>query len=378
MIIPKKRLAAEDVRATVEQVLREHLKLNIAGYKCDVATVVNVLVKAAIEGQTIESVCADLELEVGSNTIREQLNRALDASDLRVQEAELNSGIGACLPAELPRHGREMALDWHDEPFWGKTPELETYACRGEASEGTTHFYRVASVYVIWRQVRVTLAVTYVLPEDSPLVIVQRLVQRLRQLDCRPSVLYLDKGFCTGPIVRYLTETNLPAIVACPIRGTQGGTRAVCRGRRGYCTTYTFTDGTTVRLALMPARLRDKTGKRHVKWLAYVLIHLDWSAHKVYQRYRRRFGIESTYRQFDRLRARTTSPNPALRFLLLGLGLLLLNIWVMLRFTATRLIARGPARWRAPAFRLHRYIAFLRRAIESAFNAIDSIPIYSW
>ncbi|MHB8753324.1 MAG: ISH3 family transposase, partial [Aggregatilineales bacterium] len=65
-------------------------------------------------------------------------------------------------------------------------------------------------------------------------------------------------------------------------------------------------------------------------------------------------------------------------FLLLGLGLFLLNIWVMLRWLATRVIGRGPARWRAPAFRLYRYSAFLRRAIESTFNAIDSIPIYSW
>jgi hypothetical protein len=233
-------------------------------------------------------------------------------------------------------------------------------------------------VYVIWRQVRVTLALTYVLPEDRPLVIVQRLVQRLHQLDFRPGVVYLDKGFCTGPIVRYLTETNVPAILACPIRGTQGGTRAVCRGRRGDCTEYIFTEGTTVRLALMPARLLDKSGKRHVKWLAYVLIHLDWSAPKVYQRYRRRFGIESTYRQFNRLHARTASRNPALRFLLLRLGRLLLNIWGMRRWAATRVFGREPAPWRAPAFRLQRYIAFLRRAIESAFIAIDSIPIDSW
>ena len=126
MMIPKERLAAEDVRARVEQVLRGHLTLSIKGYKCDLMTVLNVLGKAAIEGQTIESVCADLELEVGSNTIREQLNRALDASDLRAHEAELNSGIAECLPAELPHRGREMALDWHDEPFWGKTPELRT------------------------------------------------------------------------------------------------------------------------------------------------------------------------------------------------------------------------------------------------------------
>lgn len=227
----------------------------------------------------------------------------------------------------------------------------------------------------MWRQVRVTLALTYVLPEDS------------KRDDCatlvgadatRPSVLYMDKAFCEGSIVRYLTRAKLPAIIACTIRGKDGGTHALCRGRKAYCTDYTFTDGTSARLAMMPSRVPDETGHRRVKWLAFVVIHLDWAAHQVYRRYRRRFGIESTYRQFDRLRARTTSRNPALRFLLLGLALLLLNIWVMLRWFATRLIGRGPARWQEDLFRLHRYIAFLRRAIERALGTLDTIPIHSW
>jgi putative transposase len=122
----------------------------------------------------------------------------------------------------------------------------------------------------------------------------------------------------------------------------------------------------------------DKSGHRRVKWLVFVVIHLDWSAKKVARRYRRRFGIERTYRQLDPLRTRTTSRNPALRFFLLGLGFLLLNIWVMLRVLATRLIAPGPARWDADAFRLFRFIAFLRRAIEHAMGTTDCIPIYSW
>jgi putative transposase len=127
----------------------------------------------------------------------------------------------------------------------------------------------------------------------------------------------------------------------------------------------------------MPSRVPNETGRRRVKWLAFVVIHLDWSAKKVTQRYRRRFGIESSYRQFGRLRARTTSRNPAFRFLLLGLALLLLNIWVMLRFLATRLIQPGPTRLDEDLFRLHRFIAFLRRSIEKAFGTLDTIPIYA-
>lgn len=380
MIITKNALSAEEVRQMAESVLTEHLRIDIQGYSCNTAGVLNVLMKAAVEGISIESACADMQEVASSNRIREQLNAVLDVSELRRHECEMNSGLAACIPDELPRIGRAMALDWHDEPFYGKTPELRLYACRGAAKAGTTHFYRIASLYVMWRQVRVTLALTYVLPEDSPAHVLQRLLERMQHLCFKPSVLYLDKGFCEGASIAYLERTHIPAVIACPIRGKagKGGTRALCTGRKSYCTPYTFTDGTTVRLALVASLVPNETGKKRRKWLAFVLIHLDWSAKKTYLRYRRRFGIESAYRQFGRLRVRTTARNPALRFFVLALGFLLLNIWVRLRWLATRIREPGPARLHTDAFRLHRFIAFLRRAIEHAFGVLMAIPIYSW
>lgn len=92
-----------------------------------------------------------------------------------------------------------MALDGHDEPCYGKTPELRLYACRGQAKEGPTHFYRLASLYVIWRQLRVTIALTYVLPEDSNLRLVQRLLERMQHVGFRPRVLYLIRRSAKAP-----------------------------------------------------------------------------------------------------------------------------------------------------------------------------------
>ena len=73
---------------------------------------------------------------------------------------------------------------------------------------------------------------TYVLPEDSNLSIVQRLLQRMQQLGFAPGVVYMDKEFCEGPIVRYLTQARIPAILACTVRGTTGGTRLVPGSQR--------------------------------------------------------------------------------------------------------------------------------------------------
>src|SRR5262249_35339006 len=162
--------------------------------------------------------------------------------------------------------------------FYGHTPELRTYACRGQASEGTTHFYRLASLYGIWRQVRVTLVLTYVLPEDSTPEVVQRLLARMTHLGFRPGVLYMDKGFCTGQVVRLLQAQPPPTVTAGPLRGKvgKGGTRALCQGRKAYTTAYPFADGSCARLVLYPSRLPHKTGKRRLKWLAFVVIALDW------------------------------------------------------------------------------------------------------
>jgi hypothetical protein len=58
--------------------------------------------------------------------------------------------------------------------------------------------------------------------------------------------------------------------------------------------------------------------------------------------------------------------------------LLLLDIWTYLRCVCTRVIASGPFRLDLNRFRLARFIAFLRRAIEQAFGTTNSIPIYVW
>jgi IS4 transposase len=120
----------------------------------------------------------------------------------------------------------------------------------------------------------------------------------------------------------------------------------------------------------------DKSGRRRRKWLAFIVIELDWSAHKVYDRYRRRFGIECSYRLLRAVRARTTSPNPALRFFFLGIGLILVNTWVFLRWEFARMLAPGPRRVEPQRFRFHRFTRFLIRSIEAVYGVVMAFPTH--
>jgi putative transposase len=375
-MILEHELKAEHIRDCTMKTLTEHLTLEANGYCCTAEMIFDVILKASAERSSIEAACDDLEDVADSNTIRDHLNTALDIDQLREQEAEVNAALADSIPVSMKRDGLEIAIDFHDEPFYGKRPDLLAVTCKGRAKAGTTHFVRMATCYVIWRQVRLTLAVRYVLPGDGKLEIVQCLLRRLQTLGFTFKVLYMDKGFACGEVITYLTEQQQPAIIACPIRGKQGGTRALCKGRKSYRTDYTFTDGTHTNLAMVATLVPDKTGKRRRKWLAFIIIELDWSPYKIHDNYRRRFGIECSYRLLRRIRASTTSRNPAVRFFLLGIGLVLVNIWVFLRWEFARLLAPGPRRVDPQRLRFHRFTRLLIRSIEAVYGSVMSIPTH--
>jgi hypothetical protein len=141
-MITKDKLDAEDVGQLTEQLLRKHLSMITEGYKITTGMVINVLVKAAIEKRSIDAECDDLSEVVDGNTLREALNRSLTGQ----HETEFNRALSECIPVQMPRLGVEMAIDFHDEPFYGKTDAMQGYTCRGEAKEGTTYFWRIASL----------------------------------------------------------------------------------------------------------------------------------------------------------------------------------------------------------------------------------------
>ena len=225
---------------------------------------------------------------------------------------------------------------------------------------------------------RWTLAVTFVHPTDSVLDVLQRLWSCARALGVRRGCLYLDKGFCSVPVLRYLQErTRLAAVVACPLRGKRGGTRALCQGRTSYRTPYTFTSpqhGTLrVPLALVRTLVRQRDGQRRLQWLAYVVLRVPqhWTPCQIRGHYRARFGIESSYRLLEQVRVRTTSPNEALRFFCMGLALLLGNIWIALHWRYLRVCGSGPRRVARQHLPLERLSHFLRHAVEAIYGVVS-------
>jgi len=362
-------------------VARRHIPLTANGYRCQTADLWRLLLAAAARHSTIEATCADLPGAPDANTVRDHLTEQLPPSRIADLEQQCNVLLPTLLPDWLRERPQELAIDFHDEPYYGQQQGegSDTWVCRGQARAGTTRFYRCATAYIIQQDVRLTVAVVFVKSSMDTLTILAKLLNAVKAAGIPIKCLYADKGFCSMAVLRELMRRHIRAIIAMPIRGKQAGTRQLCRGRTSYRTAYTLQSAEhgqlSVPIAVVRTYQRRRSGRRQLRWLLYVCLGVGGPVIQVRKRYRRRFGIETSYRLMEQVRARTTSPNPALRFLLIGIALLIVNMWIRLHWLFLRLPGCGPRRVARWHFRLERMRRFLTRAVERFYGVVTTIDL---
>lgn len=360
-------LTAEDVRVEAHERLAESLPLAADGYRVSTELLVDVLLHAAATGTSVEAACDSLLDAADANTVRAYLNDQLRVEDLPDLEDRLNEALAVDLPRKVRRGGLDLAADTHDQPFYGKSPALLALAMRGEAKSGTTHFFRIATVYVMLDGMRLTLAVWFVRPGDELDDILSLVLHRVQRRGLRIRRLWLDRGFASVPVFDCLRQAGIPAVIACPIRGKTGWTRALCQGPRSYIAVHAFhRPGIGYRhVSVAVVRVRPE-GQRPLRWMVFALIGVKMTPYQVRDAYRRLFGIESSYRQMRQVRIKTNSRNGALRFVYLAVALLLVNIWCLLRFRYCQIPRRGRSGRPVDTqiFKLRHLASFLRLAIE--------------
>src|SRR5450759_4440180 len=236
--------------------------------------------------------------------------------------------------------------------------------CAARRVRAPPRFYRIATAYVMLNGLRQTLALRFVWPDHPVVIVLTDLLKGLKRLGIQIECLFLDKGFASIAVMAYLTRRKQPALIACPIRGKKGGTRALCHGDKSYRTTHTFESGEQTFSANL-AVCRSFTTARHSQrlkrravWLIYILIQLDLAPRQARRWYRRRFGIESSYRCAGQVRGWTTSPNPAYRFVLIAVSFVWLNVWLQLRWLFTQVPRRGRRWLNVTEFQLSRLVKF--------------------
>ena len=89
--------------------------------------------------------------------------------------------------------------------------------------------------------------------------------------------------------------------------------------------------------------------------------------------YRQRFGIETSYRQMNQVRARTTSRNPVLRLLLVGLAFVIFNLYIANRERIAICLKNPVVPVSKYWLTLRRLVRMIAHAVECLFQLADAV-----
>lgn len=382
MTVSLEQLAITDTE-TLDEVLEclaESFSIKTQG-ACDQKTLFEILVRAASNGDTIENTTKTLKKIPSANDIRYHLNKIDNFEEL---EKQINQALKSRVPKGIKKGHLKLAIDLNLIPYYGKPSNKELpYIYRSQAKSGTCSFYAYATLYVLMKGKRVTLAIRGVRSLDTSVAIITYLLAELDALDIQVKQLYLDRGFFNVPVIRWLQALEIPLLMPAIKTGKHGGIKQFLKGRKSYKTTYTMTrsgnqnDSVTFDLSIICKYRKGKRNRKGVEYFAYVVHKIKTNLSYIHQDYRKRFGIESSYRLKNICRIRTTNKKPVLRLLFVGFSFILVNIWITLLWLKISRKRKGRRLIYRKLFSLKQMLAFLRQAIDKIHQVVEEIYLPS-
>jgi hypothetical protein len=383
----KSTISAADVKSVAAGWIQQHLGFDDYSQRCTASVILSVLFFAASRMRSIYDACQRLRNTPSDETVRQALLATLPPQ--RDLEARLNAALGDRLPKSFYRRAQRVAIDLTLIPYHGQAHRQKREIYRGQPKHGTTHFHAYATAYVAQHGQRYTLAMTYVFGDEPIEEVLKRLMQQIQKLGVKVRFLLLDKGFFNAEVVRYLQAARYPFLMPAFARGRKPkrpkpqSLHDYARRKRSGWGRYSWIGKhrrrATVSIAIVCRNNRGQRGRHGRRTQLYAYWGLQpGSARWVYETYRKRFGIETSYRQMNEARIRTSTRNPLLRLLFVGLALILRNVWVWchLQWLAER---RGPGIViHDELLRLREMTLWLQHLVEKEFELCTSKAIPNW
>jgi hypothetical protein len=244
-------------------------------------------------------------------------------------------GLNRCLHSvcALSRRDRRrcwiVAIDTHLVPYYGQRTAA---VVGGPRKAGTKYFHGYATATLIHKGRRYTVALEALARQAQPHDVVRRLLDRIAEWGLKIKGVTADSWFDSGDTLRLLQARGLA--YAIPLRRKGRGVNARNRlfdlAPDTVHTAQWQTDrgGQPVTTAIYVWRRRRPAGKTMV--IAFAGRVNRALGRLARNHYRARFGIETSYRQKNQARAKTTSRSPGYRLLLEGLAHLIRQVWVLL------------------------------------------------
>ena len=255
------------------------------------------------------------------------------------------------LPSKIRRQFKKIGtviIDFHVDPYYGAVDNPHIVRCPPKHSTTCGYSYLTAELYS--PQGKQTIAVLPRHPGEVLEDIFRDLLTRVEFL-LSPKLLLMDGEFATVKIMEGLQHRGIPFVAR----------KSITSRIQPLALAYSLTDGWEELRKFHEVTLLDKTKtyettvhitfqrvNSQMKALA-ISPALQLTPEEADQVYKRRFNIETDYRDTHAFQARTTSKDLAVRLLLFLFALMLWNLWrafLLLAPDGSKGSLNQVARWR--------------------------------
>jgi len=232
-------------------------------------------------------------------------------------------GIGRCVE-KLKAKGLRLkdvalAFDWHDAPYYG---EPIAGVVGTKRKHGTNFAFSFLTASVLTPKRRLVLCMIPLESRDGLPELVLGLLERIRSYVKGIAYVVFDNGFQDKELIDGLQLRKIPFIL--PLRDT---TKLRRRWRwMGYAKRFSYrTNGVDVDVV----EALDAKG-----WQYFLATNVPDSPKRVLRLYKKRWGIETSYRMINEFLPKTTSRSWIVRIFYFILACLIYNTWVVLNARA--------------------------------------------
>jgi Transposase DDE domain len=378
-------LRAETVHAYARRLLVDELRLRDYKRSVPAGRLADLLLLAAGGQTSLSAACARCRGAPSREAARQALRAALPSRPLELL-GRLLGLLRRGLPEHLRRRPLVCALDIHGRPYYGR-PTRGT--SRGQEKRSTKKAFAYATLAAYSDAGRFTVALIQVREHMRLTTIVARLVAQAREAGVSIAYLLLDKEFYSAEVIAWLQGHGVPFLM--PMVRKDGP-----KGNGHFFRPETAVGWYEYGWTSRPRRRDFKAKKRHRRGLRVTvqvqvcvarhpceegrrLVYASWGLGKwapvtVVCEYRRRFGIEVSYRQLGQCLAQTTSKGERVRLLLVGLALFWGNLWAWLHSEA---FSTGPVGKRRLALAACRLRALAAAVIDVTVTLLGG-PVKEW